>query len=112
MYYASILIAITGLVVYQLAVKSAPKGVNPWWMLAVAYAAAAVMCAAAAPVWNRLFVAEPFPMSSKNIMAAVYIGVAAILIVAAGRSRPHRPSHKGRRSPSSCCWAGCCFATK
>jgi drug/metabolite transporter (DMT)-like permease len=80
MYYVSISIAILGLVVYQFAVKTAPEGPNPWWLLATAYAIAAVLCVAAAPLWARWVGGDPCPLTARNVGAAAFIGVSAILI--------------------------------
>jgi drug/metabolite transporter (DMT)-like permease len=80
MYIVSIAIAITGLIVYQLAMKTAPRDVHPWWLLSAAYAAAALLCVAMVPIWNRVTTPQPFAWNGTNLGGAVFIGVAAILI--------------------------------
>lgn len=80
MYYASMAIAITGLVIYQLIVKSLPRGVNPWWLLCLAYAIAAVACAPAAVLWKRLIAPSETAPNLSHLTPAALIALAVILI--------------------------------
>ena len=81
MFYASVCIAILGLVVYQLAMKTAPHGLNPFGLLVWAYVIAAVACAAAAPVWARVEAVPAVPtFTGRNLAAAAFIALSVILI--------------------------------
>lgn len=81
MFYASILIAILGLVVYQLAMRTAPQGLNPFALLVWAYVIAAIACAAAAPVWSRVEGSAMMPgFTTRNLAAAGFIALSVILI--------------------------------
>jgi drug/metabolite transporter (DMT)-like permease len=81
MFYASIGIAILGLTVYQLAMKTAPQGVNPFSLLVVAYVIAALVCAAVAPVWARVDGSAVLPVVTGRMLAgAAFIAASVILI--------------------------------
>ena len=81
MYYLSILIAITGTVIYQIATKTAPKRVNPFLLVACAYGFAATMCVILSFGWSRFDKSiEPFAFSAKNLFPALFIAVSAMLI--------------------------------
>jgi multidrug transporter EmrE-like cation transporter len=80
MYYASMAIAIAGLVVYQLIMKSVPSGVNPWWLLCMAYGMAAVACAPAAVVWKWFVAPGETPPGLSHLTIAGLIALAVILI--------------------------------
>lgn len=81
MYYISILIAITGTVIYQIAMKTAPRRVNPFVLVGCAYFLAALMCLLMSFGWSRIDKESvPFTLSSKNLLAALFIAVSAMLI--------------------------------
>jgi multidrug transporter EmrE-like cation transporter len=81
MYIASILIAILGLIVYQLSMKTAPRSVNPFWLLGLAYLMAAVMCVGSALAWTRYTPAEgTLPLTRTNVLACGTIAISVLLI--------------------------------
>ena len=81
MFFTSILIAIFGLTVYQLAMKTAPHSLNPFSMLVGAYLFAAFACAAIAPIWSKVDGSPMLPaMSGRNLLAFAFIAVSVILI--------------------------------
>jgi hypothetical protein len=80
MYYFSIVIAITGLVTYQVAMKAAPRDVNPWWLLAVAYGLAAVACAVVGFAWRQFVAPGEHAPSVAHVVPVLYIGGTVILI--------------------------------
>lgn len=80
MYYFSIVIAITGLVTYQVAMKAAPRDVNPWWLLAVAYGLAAVACAVVGFAWRQFVAPGELAPSVAHVVPVLYIGGTVILI--------------------------------
>lgn len=80
MYYASMAIAIIGLTVYQLIMKSAPRGVNPWWLLALAYLVAALICIPAGYLWKRTIAPDETAPGISHLTAASLIALAVILI--------------------------------
>jgi hypothetical protein len=80
MYYLSMLTAIAGLVTYQLFMRAAPRGVNPWGLMAMVYFIAGTACVVAAAVWRRFVApAEPLP-GLTSVGAAALIAVSVILI--------------------------------
>lgn len=81
MFYASIGIAILGLTVYQVAMKTAPQGVNPFSLLVVSYVIAAIACAALSPAWARIEQTAVVPVFSGRLLAgAAFIAASVILI--------------------------------
>ena len=81
MNYVSILIAIGGLTVYQVAMKAAPRGVNPFSLLVLVYSIAAMACAAAAGIWSRVDGTPIIPtLGGRTIAAAALIAGSVILI--------------------------------
>lgn len=72
--------AITGLVVYQLVMKSLPRGVNPWWLLCLAYALAALACVPAGLLWKRFVAPAETAPGLSHLTPAALIAVAVILI--------------------------------
>jgi multidrug transporter EmrE-like cation transporter len=80
MYYLSILIAITGLITYQLAMKTAPRDVNLWWLLTMAYTMAAVLCLVVGFGWRHWLAPAELTPSAAHLLPALAIGVTVILI--------------------------------
>ncbi|MFT3785119.1 MAG: EamA family transporter [Tepidisphaeraceae bacterium] len=81
MLYASICIAILGLTVYQVAMKTSPHGVNPFGLLVLAYLLAAIVCAAIAPMWSRVDGSPMLPaLTGRNLATAAFIAVSVTLI--------------------------------
>lgn len=80
MYYTSMAIAILGLTVYQLVMKSAPAGVNPWWLLTAAYLIAAAVCLPAGFVWKYTFSPGEIAPNTTHLLPAALIALAVILI--------------------------------
>lgn len=81
MFYVSICIAICGLTVYQVAMKTAPHAVNPFGLLVWVYVIGAIACAAVAPAWSRVDGSPIWPtLTGRHIAAAAFIALSVILI--------------------------------
>lgn len=80
MYYLSMIIAVTGLITYQLAMKSAPRDVNPWWLLTGAYAMAAALCLLAGFAWKHLVAPAELTPTPAHLLPMACIAATVILI--------------------------------
>lgn len=80
MYYLSMAIAITGLIVYQLSMKAAPRATNPFWLLTGAYLIAAIVCVPAAILWKRFGSPTDAGFTPATLAPAAAIALSVLLI--------------------------------
>jgi drug/metabolite transporter (DMT)-like permease len=80
MYYASMLIAITGLTTYQLVMKKAPHTVNPFWMFLGVYLIAAIVCVPMAMVWSRFISPSDAGFTRSTLTPAALLAAAVLMI--------------------------------
>lgn len=80
MQYGSMLIAITGLITYQIAMKSAPRNVNPWWLLSLAYGTSSILCLIAGLLWRHLISPADLTPQGRHLVAVGCISLTVILI--------------------------------
>lgn len=80
MYWLSYFMIVVGLLVYQIAQKTVPKGSNPFWYVALAYLVGMVLCVALAKFLPKPEGA-PVPLTDRRLLvSAAVLGVGATLI--------------------------------